>query len=115
MGSLTVAIMVVKKAGILGMGWTRGLKAVVSMIEECKEKHGPGAVSRASSEAHVGISGNERVDLEAKAVVERGCGLVLTEGGVRACIKAERKLERVVKGFGMGRVIRSSAQILLNL
>ena len=108
-------IMTLKKASILGMGRTRGLKAVVYMIEEGRENHGPVAVSLAWGKAHGGISGNERVDLEAKAVVKREGGLVLTEGGVRACIQAERKVERVLKGFGVGRVSRSSAQRLLHL
>ena len=42
-----VAILAWKKTGKLGIGRTRGLKAVVSMIEECEEEHGSGAVSLA--------------------------------------------------------------------
>lgn len=30
----------------------------------------------------------------------------MTEGGIHAYVKEERKGERVVKGFGMGSVIR---------
>ena len=35
------SIMAVKKADKLGIGRTRGLKMVVSMIEKYKEEHGP--------------------------------------------------------------------------
>ena len=105
------AIMAVKKAGKLGVGRTRGLTSVVSMIKECEEVHGPGAVSLAWVKAHIGNPGNEHADLEAKGAVERGGGLAVTEGGIRACIKEERKGERAVKGFGMGRVIRWSSRL----
>ena len=106
-----VAIMAVKKAGKVGMGRTKGLTSVVSMIKDCEEEHGAGAVSLAWVKAHVSIPGNERADLEAKEAVEREGGLAVTEGGIRACVKQERKGERVVKGFGMGRVIGWSSRL----
>lgn len=85
------AIKAVKKAGSLGIGRTRGLKAVVSMIEEYEANHGPGTVSLACVRVRVGNPVNEKADLEANAAVEGWGGLAVTEGCIRAWVKAERK------------------------
>ena len=105
------AIMAVKRAGKRGIASTRGLKEVVSLISQCEEEYGAGAVSLTWVKAHVGIPGNERADLEAKAAVENGGSTAVTEGGIRAIVKEGRMKERVVKGFGMGRVVRWSSRL----
>ena len=105
------AIMAVRKAGKWGIARARGLREVVSLISDCEKEFGAGAVSLAWVKAHVGIPENERVDLEAKSAVEAGGGSVVTEGGVRAGVKEGRKKERIVKGFGIGRVVRWSSRL----
>ena len=59
----------------------------------------------------MGISEHEGADLEAKSAVETGGGTAVTEGGIRAIVKEGRKRERVVKGFGIGRVVRWSSRL----
>ena len=56
--------------------------------------------------AYVGISGNERVDEQAKLAAAGRDGVVVTEGRIRAECKERRRQERVVRGFGSGRVVR---------
>ena len=67
-----VAIMAVSRAGTRGIARTRGLWEVVFLISECKTEHDAGAVSLTLVKAHVGIPGNERTDLDAKAAVKAG-------------------------------------------
>lgn len=59
----------------------------------------------------MGIPGNEKADLKAKAAVKRENGQAVTEGSIRACVKDGRKEASVVKGFGMGRVIQWSSKL----
>ena len=103
--------MAVGKAGKRGIARTRGLTDVVSLISNCEREFGAGAVSLAWVEAHVGVPGNERADLEARLAVEAGGGTAVTEGGIRAMVKEGQKKERVDKGFGMGRVMRWSSRL----
>ena len=105
------AIRAVRKAGERGIARTRGLREVVSLISDWENKVGAGAVSLAWVKAHVGIPGNESADLEAKSAVEARGGTAVTEVGITAMVKEGRKRERVVQGFGMGRVVRLSSRL----
>ena len=103
--------MVVRKASKREIARTKGLREVVSLISNCQKEFGAGAVSLAWVKAQVGIHGNEGANLEAKSAVETGGGTAVTEGGIRAMVKEGQKKEKVVKGFGMGRVVRWSSRL----
>ena len=105
------AIMAVRRAGKRGIARTRGFREVVSLIRHYEKEFGVGAVSLTWVKAYMGIPGNERTHLEAKSAVEAGGGMAVTEGGIRALVKERRKKERVVKGFGIGRVVRWSSRL----
>ena len=107
------AVMAVGKAGKPEFPSTRGLTEVVSLISDCEKEYGAGEVSLARVKAHIGISGNEHADLEAKVAVETGDRSAVPEGGLRALLKEGRKKERVVKGFGMSRVVGWSSRLAL--
>ena len=100
------ALQAIKVAGAVGRARTRGLGEVLRLIFELENECGEKSVSLACVKAHVGISGNEEADTVAKEAAQAGGGRAVTEGGIRAWVKEMRKEERVVKGFGVGRVVR---------
>ena len=100
------AIQAVQKAGKRGIARTRGLVEVVRRLAVIDEEHGGGSAILEWVKAHVGISGNERGDGQAKRAAEGRGGTAVTEGGIRAGCKEKRRQERVVPGFGSGRVVR---------
>lgn len=61
----------------------------------------------------MGIPGNERADLETKAIVEAEGGTAVMEGGIRALVKGGRRKEKVGKQFGMGREVRWSSRVVV--
>ena len=93
-------------AGTRGKACTRGLAEVVCLISEIEDECGEKLVSLAWVKAHVGIGGNEGADAEAKEAARVRGGRAVTEGGIQAWTKEVRKEERVVRGFGLGRVVR---------
>ena len=106
-----VAIVAVRRAGNRGIARTSGLREVVSLIGNCKNEHGAGAVSMAWVKVHVGIPMNKRTDLEAKAAVKARGGTAVTQGGIRALVKEGRKKENVVNRFGMVRMVWWSSRL----
>ena len=104
------AIQAVQKAGKRGVARTRGLVEVVRRLAAIDEEHGGGSAILGWVKAHVGISGNERADEQAKLATEGRDGTAVTEGGIRAECKERRRQERVVRGFGSGRVVRWSSR-----
>ena len=105
------AIMAVRRASRRGIARTRGLREVVSLISQCEIEHVAGAVTLAWVKAHVGIARNMRTDLESKAAVGGRGGKAEMEVGIRALLKEGRKKARVVRGFGIGRVVRWSGRL----
>ena len=63
--------------------------------------------------AHVGIDGNERADLMAKAGYRESLLPQVTEGGVRAYWKDVCSRERAQRGLGSGRVVRWNRRAVL--
>ena len=63
--------------------------------------------------AHVGVDGNERTDLMAKAGCRESLLPQVTEGGVRAYWKDVRSRERAQRGLGSGRVVRWNRRAVL--
>ena len=104
------AIQTVRKARKRGVARTRGLAEVVRRLAEIDEEHGGGSAVLAWVKAHVGISGNERANGQAKLAAEGRDGTTVTEGEIRAECKKRRRQERVVRGFGSGRVVRWSSR-----
>lgn len=56
--------------------------------------------------AHAGIEGNERAGEEAKRAASRRGADAVPESGVRSAVAYTRRKERVVKGFGVGRIMK---------
>ena len=76
---------------------------LISEIEnKCEEK----LVSLAWVKAYIRIDGNEEADTEVKGAASDEGGRVMTEGGIRVWLKEIRREERVVSGFGIGRVVQ---------
>ena len=106
LSAFQAAMMAGRRAGKGQIAWPMGLREVVYLIGKCAIEYGIGAVSLAWVKVHVGIPGNDCIDLEVNAAVEARGGIVVMEGGIRALVKEGRRKERVVKGFSMGRVVR---------
>ena len=104
-------VIAVRKAGKRGITRTRALKEVVSLISDCEKEFEAGAVSLPWVRARVGMPRNERTNRKVKSAVEAREEMAVTEGGIRAMVKEWRKKERVVKDFGMGRVVRWSSRL----
>lgn len=112
-GNNPVLVLSDSQAGIM-VGWSSGkgriaqpreLREVVYLISKCEIEYGVGAVSLAWVKAHMGIPGNDRVGIEVNAAVEARGRMAFMERGIRALVKKGRRKEKVVKGFGMGRVV----------
>ena len=99
------AIQAVQKAGKRGVARTRGLAEVVRRLDAIDEEQGGGSAVLGWVKAHVGISGNERADGQAKLAAGGRGGTAVMEGGIRAECKERRRRERVVRGFGSGMVV----------
>ena len=63
--------------------------------------------------AHVGIDGNDRADLAAKAGCRESLLPQVTEGGVRSYWRDVRSRERAQRGLGTGRVVRWNRRAVL--
>ena len=100
------AIQAVQKAGRRGVARTRGLAEVVRRLAAIDEENGGGSAILGWVKAHIGISGNEREDGQVKLAAGGRGGMAVTEGGIRAECRERRQKERVVSGFGSGRVVR---------
>ena len=100
------AIAAVKNAAECGHARTADLREVVNLAGEWASA---GMDLRFGwVKAHIGIEGNERANALAKVGCSVGSPLRVTEGGVRALRKKLRAGERLVFGFGKGRVPKCS-------
>ena len=107
----TAALRAIKRATDSGRGRSRDLVEVVDEIG--------GRITKGLStefgwvKAHVGIDGNERADLMAKAGCRESLLPQVTEGGVRAYWKDVRGWERAQRGLGSGQVVRWNRRAVL--
>ena len=99
----TAALRAIKRAADRGRGHSRDLVEVVDEIG----RHITKGLSTKFGwvKAHVGIDGNERADLMAKAGCRDSLLPQVTEGGLRAYWKDVRSRERAQRGLGSGRVV----------
>ena len=100
----TAALQADKRAARTGHGRSRDLVEVI-------DKVGRRSLMDLSTgfgwvKAHVGLNGNERADLMAKAGCRESLLLQVTERGVRAYWKDVRSREKAQQGLGSGRVVR---------
>ena len=107
----TAAWRAVKQAADRGRGRSREL---VEVVDEIGSRITKGLNTEFGwVKAHVGIDGNERADLMAKAGCRESLLPQVTEGGVRAYWKDVRSRERAQRGLGSGRVVRWNRRAIL--
>ena len=96
----TAALRAIKRAADIGRGRSRDL---VEVVDEIGRRITKGLSTEFGwVKAHVGIDGNERADLMAKAGCRESLLPQVTEGGVRA-----------QRGLGSGRVVRWNRRAVL--
>ena len=107
----TAALRAIKRAADRGRGRSRDLVEVVDQIGRRITK---GLSTQFGwVKAHVGVDGNERADLMAKAGCRESLLPQVTEGGVRAYWKDVRSRERAQRGLGSGRIVRWNRRAVL--
>ena len=107
----TAALRAIKRAADIGRGRSRDL---VEVVDEIGRRITKGLSTELGwVKAHVGIDGNERADLMAKAGCRESLLPQVTEGGVRAYWKDVRSRERAQRGLGSGRVVRWNRRVVL--
>ena len=100
----TAALRAIKRAADRGRGRSRDL---VEVVDEIGRRITKGLSTNFGwVKAHVGIDGNERADLMAKAGCRDSLLPQVTESGVRAYWKDVSSRGRAQRGLGSGRVVR---------
>ena len=106
----TAALRAIKWAADKGRGRSRDL---VEVVHEVGRRTTKGLSTQFGwVKAHVGVEGNERADLMAKAGYRESLLPQVTEGGVRAYWKDVRSRERAQRGLGSGRVMRDRKSVV---
>jgi len=109
------AIIATKQVERTGKARTYNLRWVASEIGRRKEELGEDTVTLRWVQTHVGIYGNEEVDRLAKEGAEKTPNTTrIMEGGLKQAWAKKRKVERCVKGIGMGRVLKWNRKVLPN-
>ena len=107
----TAALRAIKRAADKGRGRSRDL---VEVVDEVGRRIMKGLSTQFGwVKAHVGVVGNERADLMAKAGCRESLLPQVTEGGVRAYWKDVRSRERAQRGLGSGWVVRWNRRAVL--
>ena len=107
----TAASRAIKQAADKGRGRSRDL---VEVVDEIGRRIAIGLSTQFGwVKAHVGVDGNERADLMAKAGCRESLLPQVTEGGVRAYGKDVRSRERAQRGLGSGRIVRWNRRAVL--
>ena len=109
------AVKAIKKAGRTGKARTRDLQRIFELINERQSIMGPQAVALGWVKAHIGITGNEKADEEAK----RASSLMpemehITEGGIKQWWRRSRTRERKKEDTVQGRAIKWNRTALRN-
>ena len=107
----TAPLRAIERAADSGRGRSRDL---VEVVDEVGRRVTKGLSTQFGwVKAHVGIDGNERADLMAKAGCRESLLPQVTEGGVRAYWKDVRSRERAQRGLGSGPVVRWNRRAVL--
>ena len=105
------ALRAIKRGADRGRGRSRDL---VEVVDEVGRRIMKGLSTQFGwVKAHVGVDGNERADLMAKAGCRESLLPQVTEGGVRAYWKDVRSRERAQRGLSSGRVMRWNRRVVL--
>ena len=107
----TAALWAIKRAADRGRGRSRDLVEVVHEVG----RHSMRGLSMQFGwvKAHVGVDGNERADMMAKAGCRKSLLPQVTESSVRAYWKHVRSRERAQRGLGSGWVVRWNRRAVL--
>ena len=107
----TAALRAIKLAADRGHGRSMDL---VEVVDEIGRRITKGLSAQFGwVKAHVGVDGNERADLVAKAGCRESILPQVTEDGVRAYWKDVRSQQRAQRGLGSGRVVRWNRRAVL--
>ena len=107
----TAALRAINRAADRGRGRSRDL---VEVVDEIGRRITKGLSTQFGwVKAHVGVDGNERADLMAKAGCMESLLPQVTQGGVRAYWKDIRSRERARRGLGSARVVQWNRRAVL--